>query len=103
MTGPEHIAAVRRLDCVLCRHLDKKQERPTSAHHIRTGMGMAQRAGDYCVVALCYECQLGPLGIHGDRTLLQIGKVNEMDLLDMTIEAIVSSKVWDFDEILSSG
>ena len=85
----EWVSLVKQLPCVLCRLLRLQQEGATDAHHIREGQGMSQRAGDYCVIALCHEgCHQGRFGVHGDRTLLRIAKVSEMDLLDLTIEAV---------------
>jgi hypothetical protein len=57
-------------------------------HHIRTGQGGAQRASDFLTVALCPECHRGRLGLHGDRTLLRLAGVTELDLLAFTIESI---------------
>lgn len=77
---------VANIPCVLCEVLGQDQEGPTCVHHIRSGQGMSQRAGHFLVVALCYECHQGDNGIHGNQSLLRIGKVEELDLLGMTIE-----------------
>jgi hypothetical protein len=61
---------------------------PATVHHLRTGQGKGQRASDYLTVALCPDCHQGPHGIHGDRSLLRIAKVEELDLLALTIEAL---------------
>jgi len=90
MNGRDYMGLVKQLPCVLCTILGDTQNSPTAAHHVRAGRGIAQRSGDFCVVALCYECHQGPLGVHGDRTLLRIAKVEEMDLLDATIESAVT-------------
>ena len=50
---------------------------------------MAQRAGDYCTIPLCYECHQGKNGIHGDRALWKVYKKTELDVLDETIESLV--------------
>ena len=83
MTAKKHMAKVAGLHCVLCG-----THGPVEVHHVREGQGMAQRASDYLTVALCPECHRGPLGIHGDRTLLRIQKISELDLLARTIEAM---------------
>jgi hypothetical protein len=81
-----HLATIAAKPCILCRLLGLTQESKTDAHHVRTGQGMSQRAGDYCVIPVCHDrCHQGPHGIHGDRSLLRQAKVSEMDLLDMTI------------------
>jgi len=79
--------AVASLGCVLCHRLGQGRP-PATIHHIREGQGMAQRSSDWLVVPLCPECHQGPLGIHGDRTLLQIAKCNEFDLLADTIQRV---------------
>lgn len=57
-------------------------------HHVRAGQGMAQRAQTWLAVALCPACHTGSQGIHGDRRLLKARKLDEMDLLAMTIGAL---------------
>lgn len=80
---------VAAMDCILCRLLGMQQESKTDVHHIREGQGMAQRASNWLVVPLCHEgCHQGPNGIHGDRSLLRIAKVDELDLLAETIKEL---------------
>jgi hypothetical protein len=83
-----HLSRVRGLPCVLCALLGQQQATPTAAHHIREGQGMSQRADDFLTVALCHDCHQGPLGIHGNRSLLKIAKTTELLLLARTIEAL---------------
>lgn len=83
-----HLIRVRGLPCVLCTLLGTPQTSHTTAHHIREGQGMSQRAPDMLTVALCRECHQGKQGIHGDRTLLKIAKVSELGLLALTLEAL---------------
>lgn len=87
-TGRDYMALVKRVPCVLCRLLVKKQETPTEAHHPRDGVGLAQRSGDFCTIALCRECHTGPMGVHGDRTYLRMTKVTEWDLHDLTQQEV---------------
>ena len=82
------LGRVKALPCVLCDALGVPQAGPTQAHHIRDGQGMGQRASDYLTAALCRECHQGPQGVHGDRTLLRLAKVEEIDLVAMTIERL---------------
>jgi len=81
-TAAEHayMGRVKELPCGVC-----EQAGPSDAHHVRTGQGMSQRAGNYCVVPLCKSCHQGPHGIHGDRAMWKIHKLTEMDVLDETI------------------
>jgi hypothetical protein len=82
-----YLARVAALECVLCARLGTHHV-PSTVHHIRTGQGTGERASDYLTVALCPDCHQGPHGIHGDRSLLRIAKVEELDLLALTIEAL---------------
>lgn len=85
-----HMGRVAAMDCILCRLLGMQQESKTDVHHIREGQGMAQRASNWLVVPLCHEgCHQGPNGIHGDRALLRIAKVDELDLLAETIKELL--------------
>jgi hypothetical protein len=78
------------------RWMDKVAQLPCSlcgahgvhVHHIREGQGMAQRASNFLVVPLCPDCHTGPNGVHGDKTMLRIHKMSELDLLAKTIEAL---------------
>ena len=83
-----YLELVRSVSCVLCKLLGRKQAHATSAHHPRDGVGLSQRSGDFCTIALCYDCHQGPLGVHGDRTYLRMAKATEWDLHDLTNEAV---------------
>lgn len=82
----QHLDRVASLPCVLCLELGQQQQSPTNIHHVREGQGMSQRASNFLTVALCRDCHQGPKGLHGDKTMLQIAKVDELDLLAKTIE-----------------
>lgn len=73
---------VAELPCVLCG------QQGVQVHHIREGQGMAQRASNWLVVPLCPSCHTGPLGVHGDKTMMRINKMTELDMLAKTIEAL---------------
>lgn len=84
-----HMDMIAAMPCVLCEMLGKPQTSKTDVHHIREGQGVSQRASNFLVIPLCHgECHQGPLGIHGDKTLLRIAKVREPDLLAITIAKI---------------
>lgn len=76
---------VASLACVLCDRLGQRQSTRTTVHHDTHSAGMAQRSGHYLAAALCKDCHQGPLGVHGDKTLLRLAKVTEADLIDETI------------------
>ena len=77
-----HLSRVASLSCVLCG------SKPVQVHHLREGQGMSQRASDFLTVALCPECHQGANGLHGNRSLLRIRHLEELDLLALTIEAL---------------
>lgn len=83
-----YLELVKSVPCVCCTALGARQQSPTDAHHPRDGVGLSQRAGHYCAIALCYECHQGPLGIHGNRTVMRLAKLNEWDMHDLTQAAV---------------
>ena len=86
MTSAErrHLDRVASIGCILGRLLGEPHG-PANIHHMREGQGMSQRASHWLAIPLCKDCHQGPLGLHGDRTLLRIAKVDEMDLLAATL------------------
>lgn len=82
-----HMNWVAQLPCILGEALGERHP-PANLHHIREGQGMSQRASNFLVIPLCKECHQGDNGIHGNRSLLRIAKVEELDLLAMTIEML---------------
>lgn len=85
MTTRQWKALVADVGCVLCRHLGHDKT-PASLHHVREGQGMSQRASDWLIVPLCKEHHQGRTGIHGGQ-FYHLWKLDEMDLLAMTLEA----------------
>jgi len=83
-----HMDRVSRMGCMLCRALGRPSDAPATVHHIREGQGMSQRASNWMTIPLCPDCHQGKNGIHGDKTLLRIAKVEELDLLAMVIERL---------------
>ena len=77
-----HLEQIAALPCACCG------DEPVQVHHIREGQGMSQRAAHWLAVPLCPECHTGPHGLHGDRALLRIRKLEELDLLAWTIEQL---------------
>lgn len=75
---------VASLPCVLCG------AHGVQVHHVREGQGMAQRSQNWLTVALCPDCHTGSAGIHGNRNRLRLQKLDEIDLLAKTIEALNS-------------
>ena len=89
MNGRQYMGLVAQVPCVLCSRNGTPQNGRTFVHHIRDGQGMQQRAADWLTVALCESCHVGRGGVHGDKTLLRIAKVSEIDLLADTIKAVM--------------
>ena len=85
MSKRRYLDALAQLPCIL-GHILGEDHGPVHIHHIREGQGMSQRADDYLAIPLCPSCHQGQTGFHGDRSLLRIAKVTELDLLAATIE-----------------
>lgn len=49
---------------------------------------MGRRSAHWLSMPLCPPCHTGSHGVHGDRQLLRQAKVDEADLLALTIEAL---------------
>ena len=81
---------VASLGCVLCKHMDITQASRTQVHHIKADQGLAQRAEHWLTVALCVDHHQGPNGYHalGTKGFYTRYRLDELDLLAMTIEAL---------------
>lgn len=81
---------VSAVPCVVCTKAGIEQAERTTLHHPRKDKGIAQRASDWLVTALCWEHHMGRTGIEGlgIRAFEQRYKLTEMDLLAMTIEGV---------------
>ena len=76
-----YMDAAQALGCLVCGD-------PAQLHHPRSGQGKAQRAQDWLVVPLCKFHHDPPEGIHAPRTFYTRHRLDEMDLLAMTIERL---------------
>lgn len=83
----QHLDRVAQLGCLLCAEFGQPGI-PAEIHHIREGQGASQRASNWLAVPLCASCHRGPTGVHGDRTLMRIAKMGELDLLAETIRRL---------------
>ena len=88
MSGKRHMGRVAQMQCRIGLLLGEDHG-PVEVHHIREGQGMGQRASDYLTIPLCPECHRGQHGIHGDRTIMRIVRVTELDLLADTIRELM--------------
>ncbi len=85
----EYLNRVASLGCILCRELGYG-ETPATIHHPREGQGMSQRASNWLAIPLCPEHHQGATGLHGlgTRGFYARYRLDELDLLAMTIEAL---------------
>jgi hypothetical protein len=74
----DYMQRVADLGCLICSS-------PAQLHHPREGQGKAQRAQNWLVVPLCQEHHTGPAGIHNRQTFYTRHRLDEWDLLAMTI------------------
>ena len=76
-----HLARVKELPCSVC-----DEPGPSEAHHIKQGL-------QYTCVALCEDCHRGPvMGLHGQRRMWAIRKMEELDALNVTIRRLEAGK-----------
>lgn len=72
----EHVGKVKEANCSLCGKAG-----PSEAHEIKQGLW-------YTSVALCADCHRSGIGLHGDKTLWRIHKMDEIDALNETLRSI---------------
>jgi hypothetical protein len=82
VTEKQWMNRVAELPCACCG------EHGVQLHHIREGQGISQRASNWLVVPLCPPCHTGPAGVHGDKTMMRIYKLTELDMLADTIRKL---------------
>lgn len=74
----KYLSRLKELPCSVCG-----QEGPSDAHHIR------QRS-QYLCVPLCKDCHQGYLnGIHGQKRMWDVMRMDELDALNKTIRRIL--------------
>ena len=73
-----HQGRVKELPCSVCG-----APPPSAAHHIDQSCAWA-------VVALCYECHQGRGGIHHEKTMWRIYKMDEIKALNVTLKRLLS-------------
>ena len=72
----KHLEKVKESGCAVCGaglYVD--------AHHIQQGCHFA-------TIGLCKDCHTGKMGIHGDKTMWKIHKMNETEALNETLRRI---------------
>lgn len=74
----EHISRVKELPCSVC-----DAPGPSDAHHMK-------QHRQYVCIALCKDCHQGSiLGIHGQRRMWSIKKMDEVDALNVTVRRLI--------------
>ena len=75
-----HIEAIKSLQCSICNNPG-----PSDAHHIRQNQ-------PYLCIPLCKDCHQGSHnGIHGRKAIWKIKKMDEYDVLAITIERLLNA------------
>lgn len=72
----EHVDRVKESGCAVCGVGGR-----VHAHEIEQGLWWTS-------VGLCPDCHIGPMGIHGDKRLWTIHKINEMQALNETLRRV---------------
>lgn len=74
-----HLARVKSLPCSICG-----AAAPSEAHHIKQG-------NHFTTVALCIDCHRGSVnGLHGQRVMWRVMKMDEIDALNETIRRLAA-------------
>jgi hypothetical protein len=76
-----HMAKVKSLSCSVC-----DAPGPSEAHHIKQG-------SHYLCCAICPDCHRGHNGLHGTKAYMRIKKLDELDLLAITIRRLMTNEV----------
>lgn len=71
-----HLEAVKSVACSVC-----DAPAPSAAHHLVQG-------DHFTTVALCWACHQSKQGIHGDKTLWRIYKLDELGALNITLARV---------------
>jgi hypothetical protein len=77
-----HIFRIKNMNCGVCGELS-----PSDAHHI---LDCGRRISHFMVIPLCKTChQDNEHGIHGHKTIWNIMKLTELQVLAKTIETLL--------------
>lgn len=98
------MSAVASMGCCVCRRQGTRP-RLAAIHHIRTGIGMGQRASHFDVIPLCYRHHQGEEGIHhlGRRAWERAIGITELGLLELTNETMKAAFPTLVDERHNNG
>jgi hypothetical protein len=82
MTASErsHVGKIKEMSCVIC-----DASGPSECHEINQGQWFTS-------MPLCADCHRGSMnGIHGQKRMWKIKKMEELDALNVTIERLLNS------------
>jgi hypothetical protein len=82
MTAAErrHVAKIKQMDCVVCG-----ASGPSECHEINQGQWFTS-------MSLCADCHRGGInGIHGQKRMWAVKKMNELDALNVTIQRLMEN------------
>lgn len=87
--GKRHMSRVASLGCIMHRlGWSAECSGRVEVHHLREGVGAAQRNDDMLTVPVCSSHHTGEFGIHQRKAFYRRTKLDEMDLLAATLEAL---------------
>jgi hypothetical protein len=73
-----HLAKIKEMSCGVC-----DASPPSDAHHI-------VQHNQYLCIPLCKDCHQGSHnGIHGQARMWSVMKLNEMDVLNLTLDKLL--------------
>ena len=76
-----HLALVKELPCSVCDTAG-----PSEAHHVK-------QSSAWTCIALCTNCHRGPVnGLHGQRRMWKLKKMDEVDALAVTIRRLAEAR-----------
>jgi hypothetical protein len=76
----KHLGRVKELPCSVC-----DVEGPSEAHHIK-------QYRQWVCISLCKDCHTGGRnGLHGERLMWKLKKMDEIDALNVTIQRLLES------------
>jgi hypothetical protein len=74
-----HLAKIKEMNCGVCG-----ESAPSDAHHI-------VQHQQYLCIPLCKDCHQGSLnGIHGQKRIWNVYKVDELSVLNETIRSLLT-------------
>lgn len=83
-----HLAKVAALGCIACRKLGY-EDTPAEIHHIRDGVGMAQRSSHFKTIPLCsIHHRTGNDSIHAGKNLFEWKFGTEAELLEEVLNEL---------------